>query len=158
LIILRFLLSELKDTILQALPGAEVLVASPGRINLLGEHVVTEIKRIQQACRLLAQDDVRAFGELMVASHNSLRDLYAVSCPELDALVDSAIALPGCYGARLTGAGFGGCTVNLVDSECAQDFAKQLEKSYLQKTGQKAQIYICQAARGAYAEPVQLNN
>jgi len=76
--------------------------------------VVEEIARVNEAIHLLEQNDAQGFGRLMLETHRSLRDLYEVSLPELDILVESAAGLEGCLGARLTGAGFGGCTVNLV--------------------------------------------
>jgi galactokinase len=85
----------------------------------------------------------------MYAGHRSLRDLYEVSTPELDTLVDISRSLPGCIGARLTGAGFGGCTVNLVEAKQAENFITQLQDAYFQQTGRVAQVYLCQADQGA---------
>ncbi len=79
----------------------------------------------------------------------SLRDLYEVSCPELNSMVRVAQALEGCYGARLTGAGFGGCTVNLVAREEAEQFAKALASGYKAETGLHSEIYITHASNGA---------
>jgi galactokinase len=112
-------------------------------------HVIEEIARTGQALELLENNDAPRFGELMNACHASLRDLYEVSCPELDTMVALARALPGCYGARLTGAGFGGCTVNLVASQSAGAFASDLAAGYAQETGLKPEIYICRATNGA---------
>ena len=81
--------------------------------------------------------------------HISLRDLYEVSCPELDIMVRVAQSLEGCYGARLTGAGFGGCTVNLVARDLADDFARSLAKGYGSETGFDPEIYITRASNGA---------
>ena len=78
-------------------------------------HVVEEIERTRQAVPLLRSGDIGAFGQLMNACHASLRDLYEVSCPELDIMTRIAQPVRGCFGSRLTGAGFGGCTVNLVE-------------------------------------------
>ncbi|MCX6066012.1 MAG: galactokinase, partial [Chloroflexi bacterium] len=86
----------------------------PELVEKRARHVVEEIERSRQAVSLLENGQLAQFGRLMNDCHASLRDLYAVSCPELDVMVRLAQALPGCYGARLTGAGFGGCTVNLV--------------------------------------------
>ena len=88
----------------------------------------------------------------MYAGHASLRDLYEVSTPELDALVDIARELPGCYGARLTGAGFGGCTINLVIKSQAVDFIRGLQATYTRRTTRQAQVYLCRASTGAEAE------
>jgi galactokinase len=81
--------------------------------------------------------------------HISLRDLYEVSCPELDVMVRIAQSLEGCYGARLTGAGFGGCTVNLVDHEKAEEFAGLLANGYESETRLHPEIYITRASKGA---------
>ena len=117
-------------------------------------HIVEEIARTHQAVKLLENNDAVRFGELMNACHASLRDLYEVSCPELDAMAALAQSLPGCYGARLTGAGFGGCTVNLVDGQAADSFAHHLKNSYTRKTGLKPEIFICRPADGAGVESV----
>jgi galactokinase len=117
-------------------------------------HIIEEIARTGQALELLEQKDLIHFGKLMNACHTSLRDLYDVSCPELDVMVSLAQSLPGCFGARLTGAGFGGCTVNLVDKESGKDFSHNLATGFTQKTGLLPDIYICQTANGAGAEPV----
>jgi galactokinase len=81
--------------------------------------------------------------------HTSLRDLYEVSCPELDAMVAIAQSLDGCFGARLTGAGFGGCTVNLVAKDRAGEFSTLLSNSYEKETGLHPEIYVTLAAKGA---------
>jgi len=112
-------------------------------------HVVQEIERSQGAFALLQSGDVAQFGRLMNECHASLRDLYEVSCTELDIMVAIGQALPGCYGARLTGAGFGGCTVNLVAAESAHVFSDALATSYEQQTGRHPEIYICRASAGA---------
>ena len=91
----------------------------PELVARRAQHIVEECARMEEAVVVLKAGDADAFGRLMLAGHASLRDLYEVSCPELDVLVSTASALPGCFGARLTGAGFGGCTVNLVESSQA---------------------------------------
>jgi galactokinase len=115
-------------------------------------HVVEEIARVEAAVTCLEKGDAAGFGQLMLAGHASLRDLYQVSCPELDALVETARLLPGCYGARLSGAGFGGCTVNLVAEERAEDFIHQLKADYSRLTGRQADVYLCRASRGVHVE------
>jgi galactokinase len=115
-------------------------------------HVVKENLRVLDGSRALASANLVQFGELMRASHNSLRDLYAVSCAELDLMVKVAEDLPGYYGGRMTGGGFGGCTVNLVSAEKAQGFAAEVRQLYLQETGITPDIYICSAANGARTE------
>jgi len=86
----------------------------------------------------------------MVQTHASLRDLYEVSSPELDILVEGAIAIEGCLGARLTGAGFAGCTVNLVRNNCVEQFIGQLETDYRSKTGLQAAIFATRPVDGAH--------
>jgi galactokinase len=114
------------------------------------EHVVKEIARVDSALSALHRGDRQALGALMYAGHNSLRYLYEVSTPELDTLVELTRNLPGCIGARLTGAGFGGCTINLVETDHAQEFITGLRDGYLQATGRQAQVYLCHASKGAH--------
>lgn len=127
----------------------------PEEIAKRAEHVVKEIHRVDQAIIALQRGDARMFGGFMYASHRSLRNLYEVSIPELDALVEIARGLPGIYGARLTGAGFGGCTVNLVEDEQANSFIQGLKQGYEEKTGQEALVYLCQASQGAETRPLK---
>jgi galactokinase len=81
-------------------------------------------------------------------------DLFGVSIPQLDELVEIALSLPGCFGARLTGAGFGGCTINLVEKSKADEFTSALTDRYTDSSGAVIETYVCQASRGAYAELV----
>jgi galactokinase len=129
----------------------------PVEIAKRAEHVVKEIHRVDQAIIALNRGDARMFGGFMFASHKSLRDLYEVSIPELDCLVEIARGLPGIYGARLTGAGFGGCTVNLVDEKNAATFIQGLQQGYRMKTGKEAKVYLCKANSGAEAKLVYLS-
>jgi galactokinase len=121
----------------------------PEEVSKRARHVVEEIERAEQAEALLEAGNVQQFGELMNQCHASLRDLYEVSCPELDVMVRIAQSLDGCYGARLTGAGFGGCTVNLVARESADEFAKALATGYESETRLRPEIYITRASNGA---------
>jgi galactokinase len=121
----------------------------PEEVEKRARHIVEEIERSRQALTLLESGNLDEFGRLMNECHASLRDLYEVSCPELDVMASLAQGIAGCYGARLTGAGFGGCTVNLVASEQAQTFAETLSKGYEAKTGLHPEIYICRASAGA---------
>ncbi len=129
------------------------LVAARGAMdNLLwrrARHVVSENERVLEAVRVLESGDLERFGELLNASHESLRDDYEVSCKELDTLVELARRQPGVLGARMTGAGFGGCTVNLVRAEAAEDFARAVTRGYEDALGLKAEVYVCQASDGA---------
>jgi len=121
----------------------------PEEVSKRARHVVEEIERSKQAEALLEAGNIQHFGELMHQCHISLRDLYEVSCPELDVMVRVAQSLEGCYGARLTGAGFGGCTVNLVAQEQAAAFSERLAKAYQVETGYQPEIYITRASNGA---------
>lgn len=111
-------------------------------------HVVGEDERTMQAVAAMRAGDLVRLGELMNASHVSLRDDYEVSCRELDAMVAAAWQQPGVYGARMTGAGFGGCAVALVVSEYADAFGANVADAYERATGIKPEIYICTADDG----------
>jgi galactokinase len=121
----------------------------PRDVAKRAQHVVYEIQRTEQAVHLLNRGDVEAFGRLMNQCHASLRDLYQVSCAELDVMVKIAQSLPGCYGARLTGAGFGGCSVNLVDKNKVEDFTRELAAQFKGRTNKEPKIYVCRAEDGA---------
>lgn len=121
----------------------------PEEIYKRARHVVEEIERSKQAETLLKAGNIRHFGDLMNECHASLRDYYEVSSPELDAMVNIAQSLDGCYGARLTGAGFGGCTANLVAHDKADSFAHRLATAYESQTGLHPEIYITRASNGA---------
>jgi galactokinase len=121
----------------------------PALVERRARHVVEEIERTRQAIQYLEQGKIGAFGQLMNDCHSSLRNLYEVSTSELDAMVQIAQSLPGCLGARLTGGGFGGCTVNLVVHDMAENFARSLGPEYEIRTGLHPEIYICQASGGA---------
>lgn len=118
-------------------------------IRRRARHVISENERTLQAASALRRGDVGAFGQLMNASHASLRDDYEVSSRELNTMVEIARQQPGCYGARMTGAGFGGCAVALVDENTTKAFDLAVETGYVQETGLRPNIYICQASDGA---------
>jgi galactokinase len=112
-------------------------------------HVVTENERVRAAATALRAADFEAFGSLMSASHRSLREDFEVSCEELDLMVQAAESTSGVYGARMTGGGFGGCTVNLVRSESVPRFIAEVGERYRAGTGREPEIYLCTAADGA---------
>ena len=112
-------------------------------------HVVSENARVLEAATALVGGNVGAFGDLMAHSHRSLRDDYEVSCEELDLLVELAGEADGTLGARMTGGGFGGCTVNLVRSPRVEDFTRSVARGYHAKTGRTPEIYVSSAAEGA---------
>lgn len=113
-------------------------------------HVVTENGRVQSAVEAFESGDLRGLGRLMSDSHRSLRDDYEVSSKELDLLVELATAQPGVVGARMTGGGFGGCTINLVKSSALEAFKKNVAAGYFQGTGRKPEIYVSPAADGVH--------
>jgi len=127
-----------------------VKAGMPENVYRRARHVVSECQRVLDAAEALDHGDGKKFGQLMVATHASLRDDYEVSCAELDVLVESAMRIPDCLGARLTGAGFGGCTVNLVNEEAVKAFIGELKSAYKAKTGIDAAIFLCRAAAGAH--------
>jgi galactokinase len=129
--------------------------ALPETIYRRCRHVVTENQRVLEAAKALQSGDAGEVGRLMYASHASLRDDYEVSCKELDLLVELAAATPGVCGARMTGGGFGGCTVNLVRGQCAAAFEAQMARTYQEATGIAPDIYICEPAQGAEAWPAE---
>jgi galactokinase len=112
-------------------------------------HIITENKRVEVAASALERGDLPAFGVQMAEAHRSIRDDFAASCSELDTLVAIAARLPGCYGARMTGGGFGGCTVNLVEESQAEQFRQAIHEQYRAATGIDADIYLCRASVGA---------
>jgi len=114
-------------------------------------HVVQENDRVVETVQRLRGGDMELVGQLMGESHASLRDLYEVSCAELDAMVESAQRLPGFIGGRMTGGGFGGCTVNLVEEADAAEFAEKIAERYHGKVGIAPNVYVCSAADGAGA-------
>jgi len=113
-------------------------------------HVVTENERVLECAAALRRVDVETVGRLMTQSHASLRDDYEVSGPELDALVASALDTPGVFGARLTGAGFGGCVVALLAADRADEAAPAILRRYGDATGRDGTAYLCQASDGAH--------
>jgi len=149
-------------TLLQAhLPGVRALrdirlkdleshkAELPATIHRRCHHVVSENQRVQEAAAALQSGDLGHFGQLMYRSHASLRDDFDVSCRELDLLVELASAYPGVYGARMTGGGFGGCTVNLVRAQAAVQFQEHIRRAYRETVGTVPDVYICEAVQGA---------
>ncbi len=112
-------------------------------------HVVSENRRVLEACAALEAGDVNRLGELMNAAHRSARDDYEISTPEVEALVSEALALPGVVAARLTGAGWGGCIVALVAQEAAAEVAPRLAMGYRRATGLQSHVFVCRSAAGA---------
>ena len=116
--------------------------------------MVTEIDRTRKAATAFQTGDIGQLRQLMAESHRSLRDDFEVSCRELDVMVDIASRQRGILGARMTGGGFGGCTINLVDAGESSEFRRHVAEGYTAETGLKPDIYICEASQGA--EAIQL--
>jgi len=112
-------------------------------------HVISENARVTKAAASLDREDLDNFGLLMAESHRSLRDDYEVSCAELDLMVELAGQQEGVYGARMTGGGFGGCTINLVRTHAVNDFQSGVADAYRKSTGRAPQIFVSPAAEGA---------
>jgi galactokinase len=121
----------------------------PEIIRRRARHIITENERTLNAANALKNRDLETFGKLMSASHASMRDDYEISCRELDILVEIAQKTAGVLGARMTGGGFGGSTVNLVKRECLEEFKENITVEYQQKTGIKLKILISEAVAGA---------
>jgi galactokinase len=127
--------------------------ALPATVYRRCRHAVTENQRVVEAAEALRASDPERFGQLMYESHASLRDDYQVSCRELDLLVELAASSPGVYGARMTGGGFGGCTVNLLRADACDSFKEHISRAYREATGIIPEIYICEPGQGAQAWP-----
>ena len=113
------------------------------------KHAVYENQRTIRAVEALKNQDVELFGKLMNASHESLRYDYEVSCEEIDILVDLAQAMPGVLGSRITGGGFGGCTVSIVKNDAVDTFVSEIGKAYREKVGHDAEFYVVDIGDGA---------
>jgi len=143
----HYQVSHLRDL---NLPQLQAAAAGLDEIPLRrATHVVTENDRVQQAVSAMLAGDAQQMGRLMNASHASLRDDFAVTNSELDLMADLAQHADGCYGARMTGGGFGGCVVALVDETKSESFAADVAQVYRESTNLDPQIYICKATSGA---------
>jgi galactokinase len=128
---------------------AGVAARLPDLVMRRARHVVTEDARVNRFVEASSAGDVTGMGKLMVESHRSLQHDYEVSCVELDFLVDSALAIDGVYGSRMTGGGFGGCTVTLLRSGAAAGFRAEIARAYQQQFGITPRIYSCEPSEGA---------
>jgi galactokinase len=115
------------------------------------KHIITENARVLCAREALLQSDMEQFGRLMVEAHASMRDDFEASCAEVDALVEIAMKQTGCFGARITGGGFGGCTVNVVSAEMAEPFVAAVREEYQRAIGLTAECFVCEPSDGAMA-------
>jgi galactokinase len=125
--------------------------------RLRARHVLTENERVRQGAAALRAGDVAAFGRLMSGSHASSRDDFANSSPALDALVEAAEAAPGFLGGKLSGAGWAGCTVNLVRADRADAFAAAVRAEFARRMGIEPDVHVCHAAEGAIGRAGLLN-
>jgi galactokinase len=123
--------------------------ALPDPVARRARHIVTENERVTQFVAACAAGDLAWMGRLFFDSHRSLRDDYEVSCAELDFLVEAAGEVDGVYGARMTGGGFGGCTVNLLRPGVVDEFSSRIHDSYEAKFGVVPRIYLCRPSNGA---------
>ena len=114
------------------------------------EHVVSEDDRVLKSVTALENGDIKEFGRLMIGSHNSLRDLYEVTGIELDTLVSEALKVEGCIGARMTGAGFGGCAVSIVKETAVDEFIEKVGRAYEEKIGYPASFYVSDLGDGGH--------
>ena len=128
----------------------EMLGELPEGVTLRrAKHVVSENMRVTAFMQAARQNNPGAMGTYMTQSHRSLKEDYEVSCPELDFLVESAIGLAGVYGSRMTGGGFGGCTVNLVDRSSLPEFRSRIRSLYQYRFGVDPQVFLCEPSAGA---------
>ena len=121
----------------------------PDVVRRRARHVVTENERVHQSVKALSRPDLATFGRLMYESHASLANDYEVTIPQLDVMVEAARAVPGVLGSRMTGAGFGGCTVSLVAAGAVDEFCRRVPALYREQTGIEPRIYVCRAVDGA---------
>jgi galactokinase len=142
-------IAALRDVSLVALEKHRGLLSEV--IYKRAHHIVTENRRVVKLAAALEDGDIASLGQSMADSHRSLRDDYEVSCSELDDMVEIASRQRGVFGARMTGGGFGGCTINLVDADDALEFQRAVAAEYEKVTGLKPDIYICEASQGAEA-------
>ena len=143
---------QLRDATLLDLEAGE---SSMSHVAFLrARHVITDSQRVVDGVAALRAGDQRAFGALLTDAHRSFRDDFGASCDECDLLVRLALSLEGCLGSRLTGGGFGGCTVSLVQAEAAEAFAAALQRLYREDIGITADIFICRIADGAGPLPL----
>jgi galactokinase len=141
-------LRDLGDATLEQLEAAREQMSAESFRRC--RHIISDNGRVRAARSAMFAGDPVAFGQLMLAGHASERDDFECSCEEIDFLVETAAALPGCYGARLTGGGFGGCTVNLVERAHAEDFRSALRLAYEQKFHLIPDTFVCEAVDGAF--------
>jgi len=148
--VLRAGFPQVKDLGEATLEQLEACASQMSRRSFLRcRHIVNENARVRKAGEAMRSGNAAELGRLMVEAHASQRDDFECSCEEIDFLVDTAVRMPACLGARMTGGGFGGCTVNLVARDQAESFGADLKRAYGERFGIDAAIYICEAVDGA---------
>jgi galactokinase len=138
---------SLRDIVLDHFEAVEETIPEVPRRR--ARHIISDTQRVVDFSRAARAKDLAEMGRLFVASHRSMQQDYEISCEEIDFLVESAIEVPGVYGARMTGGGFGGCTVNLVEPEAVERFEERLSRAYLERYGKTPVFYACRPAAGA---------
>ncbi len=142
-------ITALRDVSLAALEEYQDLLDPVVRRRCM--HVVTENDRVQRSAGALRRGNLEEFGKLMYESHMSLRRDYEVSCPELDLIVDLCAGADGVYGARMTGAGFGGCAICLAKQDLTEGIIGRIHEGYRARNGKQASVYVCSIDSGARA-------
>ena len=146
----HFKVRALRDLSLSALESEKADL--PETVYRRARHVLSENQRVLRAVEALRADNPAGLGQTLNEGHASLRDDFEVSGPALDHMVQAAQAQPGCYGARMTGAGFGGCALALVEQNAVEQFVPAVAQAYKSKTGLDGQMYVCRASEGASLE------
>lgn len=141
-------IDDLSELTAEVFEEVQEMIKSPVRVRR-ARHAVTENQRTIQAAEALKNGDIREFGELMNASHLSLKEDYEVSCKELDILVEEAWNVEGVIGSRMMGAGFGGCTISIVKDSAVSEFINKVGKNYEERTGLHAEFYVVETGNGA---------
>jgi galactokinase len=142
--------SALRDAALDQLEVAKTRLGDP--YYRRARHIISENQRVLDTVKALREGRLHDAGQALRASHIILRDDYEVSCTELDVISEIANAQPGCYGARMTGAGFGGCAIALVENGAVEGFVQAVAPAYTAKTGLTPELYVCQASDGSGVE------
>ncbi len=141
-------IGDLGELTAEVFEKVQEMIGSPVRLRR-ARHAVTENQRTIQAVEALKRGDIFEFGQLMNASHLSLKEDYEVSCEELDILVEEAWDIDGVLGSRMMGAGFGGCTVSIVENSAVNEFIRKVGENYEQRTGLRAEFYVVETGNGA---------
>jgi galactokinase len=140
-------ISNLSQLSFEEFENVSEIISNPV-VRKRARHVISENQRVREAIKNFKEGKLESVGKAMVASHYSLKDDYEVSCIELDIMVEEALKIDGVLGSRMTGAGFGGCTISIVHDEKLETFMNEVGENYLSKTGIKADFYVARAGDG----------